>query len=62
MKTPKFKAIQGGRDKLEANLTKALFGESEQEIDKQITLLNSIEDKKPQLKLIKTSEVTNTDS
>lgn len=62
MKTHKLKLIEGGRDKLEASLTKALFGESDQEIEKQIAILNSIESKKPQLSLIKTSKDCNNDS
>lgn len=59
MTTRKFKLIEGGRDQLEANLTKALFGESSEEIDMCIALFNDTAKEKPKLSLIQTSKPSN---
>lgn len=55
----KFKLFEGGRDQLEANLTKALFGESAEEIEMRIALLNATAKERPQLSLIQTSKPSN---
>lgn len=45
--------IQGGRDKLEADLAKSLFSADEAEITRCSERLNSIQIKQPKLRLIK---------
>ncbi len=59
MVTPNFKLINGDRDQLESNLTKALFGESDEEINKRLDLLNATAKEKPQLSLIQTPKPSN---
>ncbi len=53
MTLQKLKVIQGGRDEIEADLAKALFGEDDAEITKCSERLNSLQIKQPKLMLVK---------
>ena len=53
MTTKKLTIISGGRDKLEADLAKALFSVDDVEINRCSERLNSIRINQPKLKLVK---------
>ncbi len=53
MTLQKLTVIQGGRDEIEADLAKALFGVDDAEIARCLERLNSLQIKRPKPKLVK---------
>lgn len=53
MTLQKLTIIQGGRDEIEADLAKALFGVDDAEIARCLERLNSLQIKRPKPKLVK---------
>lgn len=53
MTLQKLTVFHGGRDEIEADLAKALFGLNDAEIARCLERLNSLQIKRPKLKLVK---------